>query len=124
MAKVTFTDIIALAKAGYTPQNVKELMTLDASEQNNPGNTQTETKAEADTTNSDISQSSAPAAPVNASSPEPKESTKAEAEPDYKALYEAEKEKVNALQNKNNQADISGKNTNDVDLVDLVRSFT
>ena len=116
MAKVTLKDLIDLARAGYTPQNVKELMTLEApAEQTSP-----QTQTEAPEVN--ISQSKEDA-PVNTSSPEPKESPKAEAEPDYKAMYEAEREKVNALQNKNNRADVSTQLPTDADLLDLVKEY-
>ena len=124
MAKVTFNDIVALAKAGYTPKDVKELISLEVSETNNPGTAQTEITAEADHVKNDSTQSSAPAAPVNTASAAPKESEPTAAEPDYKALYEAEKEKVNTLQNKNNQIDVSGKNiVTESDLIDLVSSY-
>ena len=118
MAKVTLKDLIDLARAGYTPQNVKELMTLEAPTEPTSPQTQTEVSE----VKNDISQSKEEAS-VNTSSPEPKESPKAEAEPDYKALYEAEKEKVNALQNKNNRADVSTQLPTDADLLDLVRDY-
>lgn len=116
MAKVTFTDIIALAKAGYTPKDVKELMTMEAPAEPTSPQTQTEVPEV------NISQSKEETS-VNTSSPEPKESPKAEAEPDYKAMYEAEKEKVNALQNKNNRTDVSTQLPTDADLLDLVKEY-
>ena len=116
MAKVTLKDLIDLARAGYTPQNVKELMTLEAPAE--PISPQTQTEVPEVNLSQSIEDT-----PVNTSSPEPKESPKAEAEPDYKALYEAEKEKVNALQNKNNRADVSTQLPTEADLLDLVKDY-
>ena len=118
MAKVTLKDLVDITHAGFTYQNVKELMTMEAPAELNSPQTQTEVPE----VKNDISQSKEDT-PVNTSSPEPKESPKAEAEPDYKALYEAEKEKVNALQNKNNRADVSTSLPTEADLLDLVKDY-
>ena len=81
-----FTDIIDLAKAGYKPSDIKELMSLKEPET-------VETPAEE------------PKAEDNAPEVTPKETPAEEAvkEPDidYKSLYEAEKSKVEKMQAEN-----------------------
>lgn len=115
------SDIAELAKAGYKPQDVKDLLQLTKPEPFNtpkpeaqPAQTVTEqTPPEPESPEADKSAATAP-----------KASEQPEDVPDYEALYKAEQEKVKALQNKNNQADISNQNnTSQSDLVDLVREF-
>lgn len=112
-------DIAELAKAGYTPQDVKELMQLNKPAENlrteaQPAQTETEqTALQLESPETEKSTETAP-----------KESAQPEDVPDYKALYEAEKEKVSALQNKNNSMDVSQNTTvNEKDLLDAIRSF-
>ena len=107
-------DVVDLAKAGYTVKDVKDLIELSK--------TSTEPVAEA--------QPEQTPAETPAETPEksvenvPKESTKQTDEPDYKALYEAEKEKVSALQNKNNKTDLSQNTTvKESDLLETIRSY-
>ena len=112
-------DVVDLAKAGYTPKDVKELIELSKT----PEPLQAETQPAGDA-EPIISQSTpADTEPDNVASAAPKESEPTAAEPDYKALYEAEKAKVNDLQIKNTQADISAPQTTEKDLLDLVKSF-
>ena len=112
-------DVVDLAKAGYTPKDVKELIELSKT----PEPLQAETQP-AQTAEPIISQSTpADTEPDNVASAAPKESEPPATEPDYKALYEAEKAKVNDLQIKNTQADVSAPQTSEKDLIDLVRSF-
>lgn len=112
-------DVVDLAKAGYTPKDVKELIELSKT----PEPLQAETQP-AQTADTIISQSTpADTEPDNVDSAAPKESEPTATEPDYKALYEAEKAKVNDLQIKNTQADVSAPQTSEKDLIDLVRSF-
>ena len=112
-------DVVDLAKAGYTPKDVKELIELSKTSESSQSETQPAQAAEPI-----ISQSTpAETEPDNVSSAAPKESEPTATEPDYKALYEAEKAKVNDLQIKNTQADVSAPQTSEKDLIDLVRSF-
>ena len=92
---VSLTDLIALAKAGYTPANVKELISL--SETAEPQKTK-EPKEDA------------PAqTPPKSADPEPEETTAPEKEPeakpeetvDYKALYEKSQADLKAAQEAN-----------------------
>lgn len=84
---MNFGDIVALAKAGYKPSDIKELMTLKAPEEKAP---ETPDKEEDHTPEAE--------AETKVTDTEPK---KPEDEIDYKALYEAEKAKVEKFQKEN-----------------------
>lgn len=100
---IKFSDIIALAKSGYTVSDVKELMQLSETPSNND-----ETEAPQD--------NSEPAAE------DPEEP--AQEEVDYKTLYEQEHETVKRLQavNRNQNAQTNEKTDQDI-LMDLARDF-
>lgn len=97
---IKFSDIIALAKSGYSVSDVKELMQLsEAAEVNEPeAPEQEETPAQ---------------------DPEPEED-----QADYKKLYEEEQEKVRRLQaeNINKNAQIPDKTDQEI-LMDMARDF-
>lgn len=113
------TDIAALAKAGYTPQDVKDLLNLSKPQENLITEVQ---PAKSETPQEVVSQIITE--PDKGAEVLPKESEQPEPEPDYKALYEAEQEKVKALQIKNNNADVSQNITvKENDLIDAIRSF-
>ena len=116
---LSIKDVVDLAKAGYKPADVKELIELSKTPEPLQPDVQPTATAEPI-----ISQSTA-ADPEPDKSPETvsKENTQPDVEPDYKALYEAEKAKVNDLQIKNTQSDISAPQTTEKDLLDLVKSF-
>lgn len=78
MSKVTFTDIIALAKSGWTPAAVQELIKMD-----------------------DIPEKEIPEVKK-----EEVEKAVKEIEPDYKKLYEEEKAAREALQAENTKKDV------------------
>ena len=113
-------DVVALAKAGYKPVDVKELIELsktsDAKE-SLPQPLQTVTEQTVSQSQSESTEADKPAETSAKETEQPAD------EPDYKALYEAEKQKVNDLQIKNTQADVSTKEVTQADLVDLVKSF-
>ena len=100
---LSIKDVVDLAKAGYKPADVKELMELSktsdaqVSDAQPPQADQTVSQSQTETAQAD-----------NDASALPKESEPTATEPDYKALYEAEKEKVNSLQKINTNADVSG----------------
>lgn len=112
MAKLNFGDIVALAKQGYKPADIKELMALDIPETNEAP--ETETPAEN------------PAPPEK--SEDPATSAKATEQPEEDKTkdeeIEALKAKVAELQKTNQTVNQSG-NTPDPqkDLDDMVRSF-
>lgn len=113
-------DVATLIKAGYSKEDVKELYALEKQSEPAasplPGEPVSEPSKE-------VQPPTEPTQPAEQpKETAPKESAQPEGEPDYKALYEAEKEKVKTLQNKNNKSDVSG-NDADVDLVALVKDF-
>ena len=121
------TDIAALAKAGYTPQDVKDLLSLSKSQE--PLKTEAQPAEQERTPHAESTQPHAesvqiitePDKPVETSTKEIEQPT---GEPDYKALYEAEQEKVKALQIKNNNADVSQNITvKENDLLEAIKSF-
>ena len=110
---LNLSDVVALARAGYSVKDVKELMEMSKS-QPEPETTQPE-KPEPEVI---------PETPSgNVAATAPKESEQPAAEPDYKALYEAEHQKVSDLQNKNNRADVSTPDVSESELLDIVRSY-
>ena len=124
------SDVAALAKAGYTPQDVKELLQLgkpqeDLQTEAQPPQTATEpTVLQAAVTEPSVLKT----ADIEADKPittAPKESEPPIDAPDYKALYEAEQGKVKDLQNKINNVDVSGNDitVTEEHLLDIVRSF-
>lgn len=112
---LNLSDVVALARAGYSVKDVKELMEMSKSQ---PDTAQPET-----TEQPQIISQSEDASSGNVAESQPKESEQPAAEPDYKALYEAEHQKVSDLQNKNNRADVSTPEVSQDDLLDIVRSY-
>lgn len=97
-----FSDIVDLAKAGYKPSDIKELMSLKTPD--------TEPQPEPEPE------------PDEAPEPEPepdKATEPKEPEIDYKALYEAEKSKVEKLQ-KDNASKSVGKKIEEKSAFDIV----
>lgn len=99
---IKFSDIIALAKSGYTVSDVKELMQLSET----PSNDETE----------------APQDEQEPAAEDPEEPEQEEV--DYKTLYEQEQEKVKRLQavNRNQNAQTNEKTDQEI-LMDLARDF-
>ena len=108
---LNLSDVVALARAGYSVKDVKELMEMS--------------KSQPETTQPEIQEPEViPETPSgNVAESQPKESEPPAAEPDYKAMYEAEHQKVSDLQNKNNRADVSTPEVSQDDLLDIVRSY-
>jgi len=121
------TDIAALAKAGYTPQDVKDLLNLSKPQENLKSEAQPaeqERTPHAESTQPHTESVQIITEPDKGAASAPKESEQPEPEPDYKALYEAEQEKVKALQIKNNNADVSQNITvKENDLLEAIKSF-
>lgn len=127
------SDIAELAKAGYKPQDVKDLLNLSKPQENlktevqpaagktppaggQPATGETPPGGTGDSKNITEPDKGAASAPKASEQPDP--------EPDYKALYEAEQEKVKALQIKNNNADVSQNITvKEEDLLEAIKSF-
>ena len=108
---LNLSDVVALAKAGYSVKDVKELMEMSKSQPETPQPEIPEPEVIPETPSGNVAES------------QPKESEPPAAEPDYKALYEAEHQKVSDLQNKNNRADVSTPEVSQDDLLDIVRSY-
>ena len=77
-----FSDILDLARQGYKPSDIKELMSMETEPK-------TETKPETE--------------------PETKPETKPETEPDYKKLYEDTLKRLDALQKSNQRQPVGHK---------------
>lgn len=99
MGRLTLTDIVSLAKAGYSVKDVKELLETEIPEPSpkNPADTQkpSEEKPEPENTARESAQELPDA-----------EGAKAD-DIDYKKLYEKEAEKVKRLQEDNIHKDAS-----------------
>ena len=113
-------DVVDLARAGYKPADVKELIELSKTSDAKESLTQPPQTVTEQTVSQSQSESTEADKPAETSA---KETEQHADEPDYKALYEAEKQKVNDLQIKNTQADISQHQPTEADLVELVKSF-
>lgn len=115
---LTIKDIVDLAKAGYKPADVKELIEIsksnsDMSSEGDPEGSPENPSKDIDTSIPDTSKSGSP------------EEDKKE-EPDYKALYETTKIELDKAQKMNVRADISSAEDDKSDtdkLKDLFKEF-
>lgn len=110
-----FNDIVALAKQGYTPQDIKDLMSL--SEDQGSG-AEDEQKDHAGQQTPDDHDESEPEA-----QPDKKDTSD---DLDYKALFEAEQEKTAKLQKMVLSADLSDKDSKESDadiFADVMKTF-
>lgn len=116
---VSLTDLITLAKAGYTPGQVKELIAL--SEKAEDAKPEEQQAATAPTSEA----ATESAEPVKASENEEKQPELEKEEIDYKALYEKTQEDLKKAQAVNRSTDLSDKTSADPykDLQDYVRSI-
>ena len=118
MSKLNFGDIVALAKQGYKPADIKELMSMDIPDETTPAPVQTPEKVN-------------PPEPTPEPTPTPNDTetpAKAtgqpvESEEDKARIAELEKQ-IKDLQSANQSKDVSG-NVPDPQkgIDDLVRSF-
>ena len=116
---VSLKDLIDLAKAGYTPANIRELISLSE-------------KAEPQKTEEPKEDAPAPTPPKSAD-PEPEENKAPEKEPegkseeavDYKALYEKTAADLKAAQEANRSGSQPEDNTEDMEkhLTETIASF-
>ena len=113
------SDIIALAKAGYSVADVKELIALQSSEADTPVPEDNKVTESTQEQQEDIAQ---PSKAVEKVTPESEDSKAIE---EYKAKIQELEEKVNTLQSENIHKDVSDVvDTSDEDIVnDLVRTF-
>lgn len=115
MANLGIMDLLSFAKAGYSPKDVKELLSMEIPEQLNP---------------SEVSQITEQKDAENLAK-EPKEDLPSQIDTDnaedidYKKLYEEEAEKVKQLQTMNTKQDASNKDVEDPEKAfdDILRSL-
>ena len=98
-----FTDILDLARQGYKPADIKELLSLNTDPVNEP-DPEPEPKPEPE--------------PGPEPEPEPGPKPEPEPEPDYKKLYEDTLKKLDALQKANQRQPIDDKKD---DVNDIIR---
>ena len=106
MSKITFSDVVALAKAGYKYSEVKELLSMSNDDQDDQESAKIESKTEVITFPAD-------------------QESKPETEPetvDYKSLYESEHKKVVDLQNENSKQAIEDDETKLDDVIKNIKS--
>lgn len=118
MSKLNFGDIVALAKQGYKPADIKELMSLDIPDDNPaPAPVQTPEKVNPEPTTEPTP------APNDTETPAKATGQPVESEQDKARIAELEKQ-IKDLQSTNQSKDVSG-NVQDpqTDIDDFVRSF-
>ena len=117
MSKLNFGDIVALAKQGYKPADIKELMSLDI-----PDDTTAPAPAQPDKVNPEPAPEPTPA-PSDTETPAKATGQPVESEEDKARIAELEKQ-IKELQSTNQSKDVSGKVQDpQTDIDDFVRSF-
>ena len=103
MANLNLADLLSFAKAGYSPKDVKELLTMELPEPKNPEVIPEVTE-----------QKDAENLPKESKQDLPSQIDNAVADDiDYKAKYEELEEKMKKLQEQNTRQDISGQKSKD-----------
>lgn len=103
MANLGIKDLLSFAKAGYSPKDVKELLSMEIPEQLNPEEVSQITE-----------QKGAENAAKGPAQDLPSQNDSEDAKGiDYKKLYEEEAEKVKQLQTMNTKQDASSKDPED-----------
>ena len=103
MANLNLADLLSFAKAGYSPKDVKELLTMELPEPKNP-EVIPEVSEQKDAEN----------LPEESKQDLPSQVDNAKVEDiDYKAKYEELEEKMKKLQEQNTRQDISGEKSED-----------
>lgn len=112
-----FTDIIALAKQGFTPADIREFLKLETEPETAPAAADPET--DPTPAAADPETDPAPAAADPETGPAP---AAADPEPDYKKLYEEEKAKRQAAARKQEVATDETKSVEDT-LLDIAKMY-
>lgn len=115
MANLGIMDLLSFAKAGYSPKDVKELLSMEIPEQLNPSEVSKITEQEGAENSAKVSENDLP----------PQNDSDDAGDIDYKKLYEEEAEKVKQLQTMNTKQDASNKDPEDPEKAfdDILRSF-
>lgn len=120
---ITIKDIVELAKAGYKPNEVKELIELSKTEENDTPSI----SGSSDTAGETIPLTSIESTPNPSFTSEVSPAEEPEKpETDYKALYEASQLELKEAQKANIKRDISSADDNKSDediLKDLIKEF-
>lgn len=110
------TDIVELAKQGYTPADIKELMSLNIQEPVQP----TLTQVQEDTSKEPAKSEPTPSDPVEPEKAEPAIDNSI----NYKEMYESTKIELEKLQNNNIHSNIKGEQEDGIKSLNaLVSSF-
>ena len=114
-----FGDILDLAKQGYKPSDIKELLELSKAVEEKDTADPAEDKEQKNSEKDQDQDSSEGDTPKESKAEDKDEAI------DYRSLYEAEKEKNSTLQKMLKKVDISGSDEiNDVDIfADAVKNF-
>lgn len=104
---LNISDIVALAKAGYKPAEVKELIALSEKEM------QPKPEEQPGATAAPLKPTTESPEPVKASENEAKAAEPEKEEIDYKELYEKSQQDLKKAQEANRSADNSGKASED-----------
>lgn len=113
---LTIKDIVDLAKAGYKPADVKELIEISKS---NDDRSSDVPPADSDTDKEDNAENNPQIDPNAGGTEDPNE-------PDYKSLYETTKKELEKVQKENAKKDISSEDDyiSDSDIIkDLIKDF-
>ena len=108
MANLNLSDLLSFAKAGYSPKDVKELLTMEIPETKKSEDVIQEKPASAEP---ESEQKTEEIIPQKASTTTPGDVNAEEI--DYKLKYEELEEKMKKLQEQNTKQDISKENVKD-----------
>ena len=97
--KISIMDLLTFAKAGYTPADVKEIMAM-------------QTEPEADTEGPSEDDQKDETQPDKAKEPNAAPAEDKKAEPDYKAMFEAQQKQIEELTNNLQKAQAANINKN------------
>ena len=114
---LNISDIVALAKAGYKPAEVKELIALSEKE------TQPKPEEQPGATAATSEPTTESPEPIKASENEAKAAEPEKEEIDYKELYEKSQQDLKKAQEANRSADNSGKAPEDA-MKDLLETIS
>lgn len=120
MTKITLSDIITLARAGYGPKDVKEL--IEATKSSDAGSEAPPTAKSEE--NEETAGKTEPKEAAKSDEMAAKETAQPEDAADLKAKLEDLEAKYEALQNKYNKQDVSGAQASSYDsLLDTIKSY-
>ena len=123
MANLTLADLLSFAKAGYSPKDVKELLTMEVPETKKAESEQKEPEKDPDPEENKKEQKTEEK-PLQKDSTSDQE-TDGKKIIDYKLKYEEAQETIKKLQEQNTKKDMSGENISDPlgSFDDLLRSM-